>query len=114
MLKTAIASLILLGVTALPLKAQYQQGPGCGPDDNCYRGRGGEASYERICTNNRTGRLNVRIGPGTNYRSVTQVPNGQTVPVFDSAMGQDGEGYRWQRIDYNGMQGWVRSDYLCE
>ncbi|ACB54019.1 unknown [Crocosphaera subtropica ATCC 51142] len=111
MLKTFMTGLLLLGATALPMNAQ--QGPGCGRYDNCYP-QGGEAYYGRICTNSRSGRLNVRTGPGTNYRSLTQIPNGTTVPVFDRTSGQDGTPHTWQRINYNGVQGWVRSDYICD
>ena len=112
MLKTLIASIVLLGATALPIHAQ-RQGPGCGPYDNC-RGQGGPAHYGQICTNDRGGRLNVRTGPGVNYRPWTQVANGQTVTLYDSRMGHDGGGYRWQRIYLNGREGWVRSDYVCD
>lgn len=110
MLKTFMTGLILLAATASPINAQ--QGPGCNSYDNCPRG--GRGYYARICTNNRSGTLNVRTGPGRNYRSLTQVPNGTTIPVFDRASGQDGQSYTWQRINYNGVQGWVRSDYVCD
>ena len=112
MLKTFIASIIFLAATAFPVNGQ--QGPGCDRYDNCHRGRGGTASYGQICTNNRNGSLNVRTGPGRNDPSRAQIPNGRTVSLFDSAMGHDGEGYRWQYIDQNGVQGWVRYDYVCE
>ncbi|MDJ0845730.1 SH3 domain-containing protein [Crocosphaera sp.] len=111
MFKTLMASIILLGAAALPLQAQRQeQGPGCGPYDNC----GGQAHYGQICTNDRRGRLNVRTGPGTNYRFWTQLSNGQTVTIYNSTIGHDGGGYRWQRIYINGREGWVRSDYVCD
>ena len=113
MLKTLMASIILVGATALPMQAQ-RQGPGCGPYDNCRGGRGGQGYYGQICTNDRNGRLNVRNGPGVNYRRWTQVRNGQTVMIVNSAMGHDGGRYRWQQVYINGRKGWVRADYVCD
>ncbi len=111
MLKTLISSIILVGTTALPMQAQ--QGPGCGPYDNCGAA-GGRGHYGQICTRDRNGRLNVRNGPGTNYGYWTQVRNGQTVALYRSAMGHVGGGYRWQQVYINGREGWVRSDYVCD
>ena len=112
MLKTLITSIILLVATALPLQAQ-RRGLECGPYNNC-RGQGGEAHYGQVCTNNRNSRINVRRGPGTNYDSWGQIPNGRTVSIYDSTMGHDRGGYRWRRIEINGREGWVRSDYVCD
>ncbi len=113
MLKTLMTGVLLVATTALPLSAQ--QGPGCGRYDNCPpRGGGRGGSYSRICTNSPNGRLNIRTGPGTNYRRLGQVPNGAQVPIWGSARGRDGQSYRWQNISYNGVQGWVRSDYVCD
>ena len=111
MLKTLMASIILVGTTALPMQAQ--QGPGCGYRDNC-RGQGGQGHYGQICTNDRNGRLNVRNGPGTNYGTWTQVRNRHTVALYRSTTGHDGAGYRWQQVYINGREGWVRSDYVCD
>jgi uncharacterized protein YgiM (DUF1202 family) len=56
-----------------------------------------------------TSRINVREGPGTNYRVLFSVHPKDTVRIIDEALG--GDGYQWYRVDHNNF-GWVREDLL--
>jgi uncharacterized protein YraI len=51
--------------------------------------------------------LNLRSGPGTNYRILGSMPGGAIVDV---------EGCRggWCRVDYRGREGWASARYLGE
>lgn len=56
-----------------------------------------------------TSRINVREGPGANYRVLFSVHPKDTVKIIDEALG--GDGYQWYRVDHNNF-GWVREDLL--
>jgi len=56
-----------------------------------------------------TSRINVREGPGANYRVLFSVHPKDTVRIIDEALG--GDGYQWYRVDHNNF-GWVREDLL--
>ena len=51
--------------------------------------------------------LNLRKGPGTNYRTVSNIPNGREVDVVDT----DGD---WVKVEYQGKTGFVSKQYLSE
>ena len=53
-----------------------------------------------------TGRLNVRVGPGVKYDTLTSLPNGVQVRVVGNS--DDGQ---WSFID-SPQEGWVRNKYL--
>jgi uncharacterized protein YgiM (DUF1202 family) len=51
--------------------------------------------------------VNMRIGPGTNYRVIWVLPYDQrAVPVARNATGS------WILVQYNGYEGWVSSRYV--
>jgi uncharacterized protein YraI len=52
-----------------------------------------------------TGDLNLRTGPGTNYRVTTVLPGGSTVNVGDCGGG-------WCRVAWRGGDGFASSSYL--
>lgn len=52
-----------------------------------------------------TALLNVRSGPGTNYDAVTQLPEKSAVTVISEENG-------WTKIDYQGTERYVSSQYL--
>lgn len=52
-----------------------------------------------------TGDLNLRSGPGTNYRVVGTMPAGAQVDI----LGCDGA---WCRVSWGGMQGYASASYL--
>ncbi len=49
--------------------------------------------------------VNMRRGPGKGYANVTRVENGQTVNI----LGYSG---RWAHVEYNGLTGYILSEYL--
>lgn len=50
-------------------------------------------------------KLNVRKGPGTSYSIVGKLDNGAKVKIIDT-------NNKWEKIQYNDMEGWVLSEYL--
>jgi hypothetical protein len=68
------------------------------------------ARAEILVVNNDTGFMNVRGGPGTNYPILGTVSNG-TRFIWDGTANcvprQDGPGYDFCKIKYNGGTGWV-------
>lgn len=58
-------------------------------------------------------RINVRSGPGTNYRIKHYGLNGDQVEIFDISDGNDG--YSWYHLGFveSGAEGWVREDLLA-
>ncbi|BAZ07516.1 SH3 domain-containing protein [Calothrix sp. NIES-3974] len=71
--------------------------------------RGG---YTYACTRDRDGRLNMRSGPGTRFRQVSQVPNGAVVSIVDVTEVPIA-GFYWYKISFNNRVGWVRGDFIC-
>lgn len=54
-----------------------------------------------------TTRLNLREGPGTQYRAITSIPAGTIVPVYGCY-----QGYAWCNVLYANVRGWVSAQYL--
>lgn len=52
--------------------------------------------------------LNLRTGPGTNYGTITSIPNGARVDVRGCT-----NGYGWCQVNYAGRSGWASSRYLA-
>lgn len=50
-------------------------------------------------------KLNVRKGPGTSYSIVGKLDNGAKVKIIDT-------NNKWEKIQYNDIEGWVLSEYL--
>ena len=55
-----------------------------------------------------TSTLNLRTGPGIGYPVETAMPAGAVVDVAGCT-----RGYGWCRVNWNGYEGWVVSDYLA-
>ena len=51
------------------------------------------------------GKLNLRTGAGTGYRSIAKIPTGVTLTVLD-------QGSKWSRVSYNGQTGYVMTSFL--
>ena len=52
------------------------------------------------------GWVNIRIGPGTNYRIVTTAPPGAWVGVRKCVP-------RWCKVDFRGIDGWMSAAYIA-
>ena len=65
-----------------------------------------ENPIPRVVVNNPT--LNIRQGPGTNYRSIGQANNGERYDVT----GKNASG-SWYQINFNGQTGWVSGQYVA-
>lgn len=107
MFKTIVTSAFLLAA-ALPVKAQV--GSGLGVTDYVNHSSS-QATYAQVCTRSGNGRLSLRMGPGTNFGKIKEIPNGHTVALSSGKYASDG--FYWWNIYHNGSQGWVRSDYVC-
>ncbi|BAY10350.1 SH3 domain-containing protein [Calothrix sp. NIES-2098] len=101
MFKLFIASALIFAA-ALPIGAQEIGSKGVLISQNY-------AAY--VCTNDVGGTLTLRTGPGTDYRSIRQIPAGRNLTVIDSTTSSDG--FEWLKVVYRNRQGWVRSDYVC-
>ena len=53
-----------------------------------------------------TGSVNLRSGPGTNYRVIASAPPGAYVAVRSCVP-------RWCRVSYRGITGWMSSGYIA-
>lgn len=76
----------------------------------------GPAAYQGVeayaCTNYRDGMVTVRAGAGTNYKTIDLIDNGTDVSILAEKVGRDG--FVWYKISYGCIQGWSRSDYICQ
>ena len=50
--------------------------------------------------------VNVRVGPSTKYKVITQTNTGDTFPFVATA-----EDFGWHAIEINGKIGWICGDY---
>lgn len=51
------------------------------------------------------GKLNLRTGAGTGYRSIARIPTGTSLTVLE-------QGGKWSRVAYNGQEGYVMNAFL--
>ena len=69
----------------------------------------GPAAYQGVeayaCTT-------YRDGAGTNYKTIDLIDNGTDVVILAEKVGHDG--FVWYKISYGRIQGWSRSDYICQ
>lgn len=63
------------------------------------------------CTHDPNSSVNLRSGPGRNYRIIASIPAYTDVYATQWVYGADG--MRWFRVFAGGLVGWSRSDYLC-
>lgn len=67
----------------------------------------------RVCTRDWNGVLNLRSGPGQNYRSLGTVKNGDWIDIVGGAQGTDGHFWAYIEPSWSTNRYWVRSDYIC-
>jgi uncharacterized protein YraI len=68
-------------------------------------------SYATTCTRDPNSSVNLRNGPNRNNYVIASIPADSYVRVLTWVWG--GDGMRWYKVEYNGLVGWQRSDYLC-
>jgi uncharacterized protein YgiM (DUF1202 family) len=56
--------------------------------------------------------VNVRSGPGKQFRVVGSLPAGASVSL--GGVRNDSSGVRWFRVSGGGVRGWVRGDFICD
>ena len=64
---------------------------------------GAAQAYEAAATTD----LNMRSGPGTQYRVVDTIPGGEIVRVGNCSGS-------WCRVDFDGLRGWASANYLSD
>lgn len=69
------------------------------------------AQWAMTCTRDPGSSVNLRNGPSKNNTVIASIPNSQYLRALDWVWG--GDQMRWYRVEYNGLVGWMRSDYLC-
>lgn len=69
------------------------------------------AQWAMTCTREYNSSVNLRNGPSKGNRIVASIPNESYVRTMDWVYG--GDGLRWYRVEYGGLVGWMRSDYMC-
>lgn len=69
------------------------------------------AQWAMTCTRDYNSAVNLRNGPSKSNRVVASIPNESYLRALDWVYGSDG--MRWYRVEFNGLVGWMRSDYLC-
>ncbi len=58
--------------------------------------------------------VNVRTGPGTNYRLLGTVNLGQKITPLELVNDATANGKKWYKFNYNGQTGYIRSDFCKE
>ena len=58
--------------------------------------------------------VNVRTGPGTNYRLIGTVQLGQRITPLEVLNDATSNGKKWYKFNYNGQNGYIRSDFCNE
>ena len=57
-----------------------------------------------------TGDVNIRKGPGLDYKTVGSISSGSTAKyLFETK--KDERGVKWYKVSYNGKTGWISSKY---
>ena len=67
----------------------------------------------RVCTNHAQGRLNLREYPNLSAPRIGEVANGTVIFKTNDVVHSPQSGYRWHRVSYAGLNGWMRGDYIC-
>lgn len=106
--------IVSLAATTVAIAAQVL--PAFAQPNNFKIAQVGPGSYSSnvnttyTCTQNND-LVNIRSGPGKNYRTIRQINSGAYLSTYGGAQGRDG--FTWRKVNYNGTVGWVRGDYLC-
>ncbi|MFB2539781.1 MULTISPECIES: SH3 domain-containing protein [unclassified Acinetobacter] len=64
-----------------------------------------------VCTNDATGTLTLRSGPGQQFKRITSITNNTPVTVYKEVVGNDNKS--WYNVTVGRYNGWVRYDYVC-
>lgn len=88
-MKAMLAQLALLVIAASPASAQWAM----------------------TCTREYNSSVNLRNGPSKANRVIASIPNESYLRAPTWVYG--GDGMRWYNVEFNGIVGWMRSDYLC-
>jgi uncharacterized protein YraI len=70
-----------------------------------------QAQWAMTCTRDPNSSVNLRNGPSKRNTIIASIPNSYYLRALDWVWG--GDQMRWYRVEYNGLVGWMRSDYLC-
>jgi hypothetical protein len=68
-------------------------------------------SHAITCTRDPNSSVNLRNGPSKNNYVIASVPSNSYVRLLTWVWG--GDGMRWYRVEYAGIVGFARADYLC-
>lgn len=69
------------------------------------------AQWATTCTREYNSSVNLRNAPSRGARVVASIPNESYVRTLDWVWG--GDGMKWYRVEFGGLVGWMRSDYMC-
>jgi uncharacterized protein YraI len=69
------------------------------------------AQWAMTCTREYNSSVNLRNQPSTRATVIASIPNESYVRALTWVWGADK--MRWWKTEYNGLVGWMRSDYLC-
>lgn len=70
-----------------------------------------QAQYAMTCTREYNSSVNLRTQPSTRASVIASIPNESYIRALTWVWG--GDRLRWWKVEYNGLVGWMRSDYLC-
>ncbi|MFM2304747.1 MAG: hypothetical protein RLZZ135_2159 [Cyanobacteriota bacterium] len=108
--------IVSLAITTVALVAQIF--PAVAQSKSIETAQVGPGSYSNnvnttyTCTVQVGDKVNIRSGPGKNYRILNRIKSGVYINTYDGTQGQDG--FIWRKVNYRGAVGWIRGDYLCD
>ena len=70
-----------------------------------------QAQWAMTCTREYNSSVNLRNQPSTRASVIASIPNESYLRALTWVYGSDS--MRWWKVEYNGLVGWMRSDYLC-
>ncbi|NCW10196.1 MAG: SH3 domain-containing protein [Gammaproteobacteria bacterium] len=68
-------------------------------------------SHAMTCTRDYYSSVNLRTGPSQRNSIIASIPNQSYVRILTWVWGADN--MRWYRVEYGGLVGFMRSDYMC-
>jgi uncharacterized protein YraI len=71
-----------------------------------------QAQWAMTCTRDPGSSVNLRNGPSKNNYVIASIPNSEYIRALNWVWGSDQ--LKWYRVEYNGLVGWMRGDYLCK